>query len=757
MNEFTNQKAINITGEIIITNPNMSGLHAWAGYAEQPKYGKGFNFEPGVQGGLYLRTGRIYRVKPSPTLPPVDSTFPDGPWPAPYNTEPGTYTQGEIPWLLAASLVAGLDAAWVKPDDKPSERTPVDDPDIVPTDSTKAWNDDQIFPSATFLPAGETQWYTRCIKVDTARTLDTWRDLHISHILEGHDVGSARGTIEEHIVVSDRHFTDLLKQFQRATDTQGRQQAVNIDAPDPLPQYAFRDRHIDTTIQWPDIIRIYRVKIDFDALPDRPYEFISTLETIKLEARLWRRDKDVMFRLGDRVFALDSNRKGHDLIPAEHRSAIWQAINQRNQEAGLEEPQAAFKTCSVADLRDNLTGRHVFEILGVTPPNYWPDFGNAKERSTQLPDIIKDNVYPRYTGQEWNAYEAGFTRPYSEWHANDQDGAIYLQTKNHFLRLQGDLTAETISWTQPLEHLVDQQDFDGVFALMYVASLLAPISAAQPNVYVPLWIDLDDVAKKIGSDPRSTKDREDERRRIYAYLRFAHEAQITGKRTLRLPGQKYRDTVTGETIETSVNTPMIRIMREERPLQTALFGETPRRIEIVLGREWLRLLTDPSIAQFMPCGEILGGIPRGKPAGSWARVIGYNLLDFWRRNICKDIKPPRRELLDPAPKQSPPSEILNSTNPRRACMYWKDALIILADEGLVARVGEIGRTPEEQTNGKRQSWKEEWLDECVDIRPGPKVKASLDATVKHKYVSKPKNLAAPRNKGGRPRKKPVSA
>jgi hypothetical protein len=169
----------------------------------------------------------------------------------------------------------------------------------------------------------------------------------------------------------------------------------------------------------------------------------------------------------------------------------------------------------------------------------------------------------------------------------------------------------------------------------------------------------------------------------------------------------------------------------------------------------------PSTAQYLPFGERLGAIPGNKPSGAWARVIGLSLLNFWRKHpretLAGTLKPTRRELLtEYPPTTADPIDVLYGTNPLRALKYWKGALDILSDSerGLLAKEGEPSRKPADILDKlPRYQWKNEWLNERVDLRPGPDILPYIEALAKSLPPLRPKVLAP--KKGGRPRKRPV--
>jgi hypothetical protein len=65
-------------------------------------------------------------------------------------------------------------------------------------------------------------------------------------------------------------------------------------------------------------------------------------------------------------------------------------------------------------------------------------------------------------------------------------------------------------------------------------------------------------------------------------------------------------------------------------------------------------------------------------------------------------------------------EILASRDPGRAKSYWRDAITLLKQEGVIAHYAEIGTSPP-----KRQGWAREWLEQELDIRPNEEARLAV--------------------------------
>ena len=312
-----------------------------------------------------------------------------------------------------------------------------------------------------------------------------------------------------------------------------------------------------------------------------------------------------------------------------------------------------------------------------------------------------------------------------------------------------------------LEWLATQQSADFGFTFFYICRLIAPAAPLPVNRAAIGWIDLDDVAEKIGYDVDgcTAEQREELRAKIWQFLLFGSRALVIGQR------KNYRDRATGETIETRIETPPWRILDKERPIQTAMFGETPRRVQLLISKEWEPLLTAPALAQYLPFAEIVGALPANQTAGAWARVLGMALANFWRRlpheatGATSSIRPTRRELLTRyTPKANKdrtntPLVILASKNPKLAVNHWRNALGMLVETGFLAAEGEALRSVAEMLEPlPKYKWQEAWLDECVDLRPGVVEMSALRERASAKPVSKPRILGPAKPRATRKKK-----
>ncbi|RYZ79745.1 MAG: hypothetical protein EOP06_26625, partial [Proteobacteria bacterium] len=176
----------------------------------------------------------------------------------------------------------------------------------------------------------------------------------------------------------------------------------------------------------------------------------------------------------------------------------------------------------------------------------------------------------------------------------------------HYVRLELTHEEELSGLTNAvLENLVAEQDADAALAFLYVARLLAPPLSHISREPRGVVVELDDIMDKIGWIARNTADRLEKRARIYQFLLFGARARVVGARR-----GKYKERHTGEIIDTVIDSALWYLLDKEFSAQKSLFptGEVPLRVEMIVSREWAKLLTSPLTAQYLPMGEVLGMI-----------------------------------------------------------------------------------------------------------------------------------------------------
>lgn len=366
--------------------------------------------------------------------------------------------------------------------------------------------------------------------------------------------------------------------------------------------------------------------------------------------------------------------------------------------------------------------------------------GRRRSSGGQQPDAPQKSAeYPLHNSQEWTAIMQAVAD--GKWGQNyASDDAALTRTHNrpdtpfHTRLALLDEERQAGFGTELLRRITDRLDIDAAFALLYISHCLVPATGLPRNTYAGGWIDLNDVASKIGLRADTAAQAETNRALVWDYIRFGARAHVIGKRS-----GTYYD-VDGKPIQTLLNTPLWTILGLEQPVQPALFeaDSVPVRVELVASREWTALTATPATAQYLPLGEVLGAIPGKKPSGAWARSVGLAYVNFCRRNPREardgSRRPTRKDLLSLFPaKETPYTAFLDphdaaSRNPARLLRYWCEACRLLADEGIFAPEGEAARTEADHKASlpTKYQWVDPWLREEVDLRPGVRLLGAVE-------------------------------
>lgn len=392
-----------------------------------------------------------------------------------------------------------------------------------------------------------------------------------------------------------------------------------------------------------------------------------------------------------------------------------------------------------------------------------------------LPPVARASGLTIYTGQETDTYFRGAANAKRgrNFTSDAQLNLCFYQTPGepHRLQLDADEADDAEYNFMGLQTLVGEQDIDAAFVACYILTLLTPVYPfVTGQTSSPIWIDLDDVAEKIGlaPDKYSAAEREAIRQRVGRYVKFGARARIVGKRSI--PYYEKRAGHERKVIPTDIKYALWNVEAEQVP-SNAADGLTPRRMQITATAAVVPLLSSPDLAQFMHGGERIAAIAGGKPSGAWARSIGFTLIIEWRKQMQKAVDGTilltRRELLETyPPKIAAAAEVLNGEHPKRAREYWRDALAELAAQGIVERTGaaewqsdEVDPKDRHENKGPdgaelpRKGWQAAWLDTPVLLHPGPFYRANLQMLLANKFNAPPRNLAATAPKRrGRPRK-----
>jgi hypothetical protein len=234
---------------------------------------------------------------------------------------------------------------------------------------------------------------------------------------------------------------------------------------------------------------------------------------------------------------------------------------------------------------------------------------------------------------------------------------------------------------------------------------------------------LDELIAAIGWVPHSTADRKAMRRRVWRWLLLTESLVVIGERR-----GMYRDPETRKVLDLTSRDALIRVMGQRREAGLVSdSSEPPLEVTFAPGPWVEQWLGRRDILAYFGDVRRLAEIPAGKPAGAWAQAIGLALQQIWRERASRTVvahagedrhltvRPDtvtRRQLLDMFPPTPTVHEVLGGPNPRRAKDYWKDAIQLLREQGLVGRCAEVRALAP-----KRQGWADDWLDQPLEIRP----------------------------------------
>jgi hypothetical protein len=310
------------------------------------------------------------------------------------------------------------------------------------------------------------------------------------------------------------------------------------------------------------------------------------------------------------------------------------------------------------------------------------------------------------------------------------------------------LSSEPQTSFSDVERLTESQNSDFALALFYIAGVLVPPMQPEKAPLIGAWIDLNDVIEKIGwmAEKPNAEKREKLRAQIWDYIQYGQRAVVAGRRSI-----PYRDPVTKKEIPTQIESPVWAITDVRRPTSSGADAPlAPIKARVVISEQWETMLRDPLLCQWLPLGELLGSIAPHKVGGDWARLIGLSLARLSRMHpretLTGNYNPTRRQLLTHyTPKTQSVESLLSSSDPKRAVKYYREALNILLEAGLIAPVGDAapGVTPTTMLKPYgRKGWGEKWLDDSSGVQIGELWRPSVEGRAKALPERAPKDLKA---------------
>ncbi len=277
-------------------------------------------------------------------------------------------------------------------------------------------------------------------------------------------------------------------------------------------------------------------------------------------------------------------------------------------------------------------------------------------------------------------------------------------------------------------------------------------------------VSLDSIIKLIGRDTdarRSAKAREEWRRKVWRCLVLFDSMTVYGTRpgVWKEPGSRGTKRAKMDAQTLYSRDPLIRIVGTRDTEQGTFDGSAPPKEVSIVPGDWL--MQFHGNREFLAeMGNVLqiAQISRGKPSGAWAACAGLMLNQLWREEATRATKGhnsrgretktevlkfrpfTRRELLaDTVRSDYDVNVILDDPKNRseRVKSYWKEAVKELKKVGVIGHYAELKGKPGD-------NWREEWLDQPLDIRP---VGETLEnALIIHDTAAKAKRRTAPRAK-----------
>jgi hypothetical protein len=312
------------------------------------------------------------------------------------------------------------------------------------------------------------------------------------------------------------------------------------------------------------------------------------------------------------------------------------------------------------------------------------------------------------------------------WRPLEGDTALLHQAEKSLLMtlLKGTPLLDWLGLPNSVDSLREELRRAGLPAVLLMHVLIGGSLELAERGRLYVTVAVDDLVGAIGWRPRSTAEREGMRRRVWRWLALYDACEIIGRRAGR-----YRDPDTRELIDLVSRDALIRITGRRLPAQLA-FDDSAAPLEVTYAAgPWIEKFKGNRaiLSYFAVDVRRVAAIPAGKPSGAWAQAIGLALHQKWReRAAYADVAHvgedksatvrvgtfTRRDLLDLFPPEPTVDDVLKGHTPGRARDYWREAIGLLKQHGLIGHYKELGTAPTQ-----RQGWQDAWLTQPLDIRP----------------------------------------
>lgn len=379
---------------------------------------------------------------------------------------------------------------------------------------------------------------------------------------------------------------------------------------------------------------------------------------------------------------------------------------------------------------------------------YRPDTPSAPTLGRrQLPGALRHPTYPEAASFAVALSDGPSLR---RWLPDSQAIAWHHQIDGEALtiRFSGDLLSKW--WSIPstssdMETLLRRAGIDASFLSYNCLGLLVESEGIAD-------VTIDNLIALVGWKPRSSAQRQEQRRMVWEWVNVMACFEVNGRRR-----GTFVDPTTKVEHDMTTRDPLLLVRVPDVDGQQLSLdpSEPPPAVSLYAIGFLRQYLGNRSVLQDIGNVRALSQIPTRQPSGQWARALGMTLHRRWRmRAVWPDAKPgrfdfSRRELLEEYTPKPDPTELLASSDPKRAREYWRGALELLRTKPprIVTRWSE----PPEATL-PRQGWDAIWLDQTVTVEPSAEIRADLDevrrSRAAHLEAARPK--AATRRRRRKP-------
>jgi hypothetical protein len=337
-----------------------------------------------------------------------------------------------------------------------------------------------------------------------------------------------------------------------------------------------------------------------------------------------------------------------------------------------------------------------------------------KRESSKIPSIVRQHTF-----QEVRNLGQAITDGVTLLNWKEIPGEVALRHKIEGQPIETKLTAgKEIDW---LEADVTYDNLkDELRKLTPEGVLLFQFALESVLHHQHATLSLDDLIREIGWMPKNREDRNQMRWQVYNWLCVFTNLTSHGTR----PGI-YKDPITKEKGKIITSSSYFAITDKEWLEDSNI----PLRITLTASKWIADHKNDNGVLQHFGNLRKLAGLPTGQPRGEYALCVGLAAFQKWRedatrceikrigeQNVETVIYKPlaRFDLLNMfRPGKFPIMDILKSDRPKRAQVYWNEAVIELKKRGVIGHY----KAPDDK-DLPRKGWQDSWLcGKNIEMRP----------------------------------------